>query len=255
MDDCGRNLINNRMIDRVEECLSSDRSFEEWKAVRSAVETALPFYEFVSEVISMGLAGPLRRRAIRRLSTSRRSWILDSGAGPGVSSRMLIENGFENVIGLDPSMILLRSAKSRLSRNFYPVIGVAEHIPFRQASFAGAITCFSLRDVRDRALSLQELGRVLVEDGRLEIVDVGKPDDKFLRSLVEVYISLVMPLVARFFIGGRDKRNPFRMIIPTFKQLSTNRQLAALAKRSFGVSMLHEFLFGGLIIVEARRVE
>ncbi|HEX4921005.1 MAG TPA: methyltransferase domain-containing protein, partial [Candidatus Bathyarchaeia archaeon] len=217
--------------------------------------TALPFYEFISEVISMGLAGPLRRRAIRRLSDARQSWVLDSGTGPGVSSRMLIESGFENVIGLDPSIILLRSAKARLSKNFYPVLGVAEHIPFRTGSLGGAITCFSLRDVRDRALSMEEFGRVLVDNGRLEIVDVGKPDDKFLRSLVGVYISLVMPVVARLFIGGRDKRNPFRMIIPTFHQLSTNRQLAALARRSLGLSKLDEFLFGGLVIVEAQRME
>lgn len=233
----------------------SDRSIEEWKQVRAAVETALPFYEFISEVISMGLAGPLRRRAIRRLSDVRQSWVLDSGTGPGVSSRMLIKSGFENVIGLDPSIILLRSAKARLNKNFYPVLGVAEHIPFRTASLAGAITCFSLRDVRDRALSLQEFGRVLVDNGRLEIVDVGKPDDKFLRSLVGVYISLVMPVVARLFIGGRDNRNPFRMIIPTFQQLSTNRQLAALARRTLGLSLLHEFLFGGLVIVEAQRIK
>ena len=236
------------------ESASSDRSIEEWKAVRSAVETALPFYEFISEVISMGLAGPLRRRAIRRLS-ARHSWVLDSGAGPGVSSQMLIENGFKNVIGLDPSRILLRSAKARLSDCFHPVLGVAEYIPLRDRSVAGAITCFSLRDVRDRAGSMQEFSRVVADSGRLEIVDVGKPDDKFMMSLVGVYISLVMPIIARLFIGSRDRRNPFRMIIPTFRQLSTNRQLEALARRSFGQSTLHEFLLGGLIIVEAQRAE
>ena len=202
----------------------------------------------------MGLAGPLRRRAIRRLS-SRKSWTLDSGTGPGVSSRMLIENGFEKVIGLDPSTILLRSAKARLTDCFYPILGVAEYIPLRERSVAGAITCFSLRDVRDRARSIQEFSRVLVDNGKLEIVDVGKPDDKFLSSLVGVYISLAMPIVARLFIGSRDWRNPFRMIIPTFYQLSTNHQLEALARRFFGISILHEFLFGGLIIVEAHRAD
>ena len=201
----------------------------------------------------MGLAGTLRRRAIRRLSDSRHVWVLDSGSGPGVSSRMLIEDGFENVIGLDPSIILLRSARLRLGDNFFPVLGVAEFIPFRSGSVEGAITCFSLRDVRDRGLSMQEFCRIIADHGRLEIVDVGKPDDAFLRALVGVYISLVMPVMARFFIGSRDKRNPFRMIIPTFRQLSTNRQLEALARRSFGLSVLHEFLFGGLIIVEAQR--
>jgi len=168
---------------------------------------------------------------------------------------MLVENGFENVVGLDPSIILLRSAKAQLTENFYPVLGVAEYIPLRRGSLGAAITCFSLRDVRDRALSLREFDRVIVDNGKLEIVDVGKPDNAFVRHLVGVYISLVMPVVARLFIGRRDKRNPFRMIIPTFHQLLTNRQLEKLARRSFGLTTLHEFMFGGLIILEAQRVD
>jgi len=217
------------------------------------VEFALPFYEPISEVISLGLAGPLRRRAIRRIETWRKDWILDSGAGPGVSSRMMLENGFEKVIGLDPSLILLRAAKNRLGDRFYPVLGVAENLPFRGDSIAGAITCYSLRDVRDREESISEFARTVRDNGRLEIVDVGKPDRLFFRRLVGLYIILVMPIVARFFIGGRTRRNPFRMIIPTFHQLPTNQNLARLAEHKFGSSSLHEFLVGGLLIVEAAK--
>ena len=230
---------------------TSSHTRDEWTDVKKAVEQALPFYESISEIISLGLAGPLRRRAIRRLETGRNDWVLDSGTGPGVSSRMLLDDGFEKVIGLDPSLILLGSTKNCLSDGFYPVRGVAENLPFRNGSMAGAITCFSLRDVRDREASVAEFARVVREGGRLEIVDVGKPDSPFFQRLISLYIVLVMPIVAKFFIRGRARGNPFRMIVPTFHRLSTNQNLTILAEREFGSSRLHEFLLGGLVIVEA----
>ncbi len=167
---------------------------------------------------------------------------------------MLIDDGFEKVIGLDPSLILLQSTKNSLRGPFYPVLGVAENLPFRDGSIAGIITCYSLRDVRDKEASISEFARAIKKDGRLEIVDVGKPDSLFFRKLIGLYVVLAMPIVARFFIGGRTRGNPFRMIIPTFHQLPTNESLRRLAARLFGSSVLHEFLFGGLVIVEATRL-
>ncbi len=220
-----------------------------------AIEEALPLYESISEIISMGLASPLRRRAISQLRDRRKEWILDSGTGPGVSSRIMLENGFGKVVGLDPSLILLRYAKSRLGDDFHAVLAVAENLPFRDMCFAGAITCFSLRDVWDRVLSLQEFARVLEMGCRLEIVDVGKPDSLFMRRLAGLYVALGMPIIAKFLISGRVRGNPFQMIVPTFHRLTTNRRLSRLVGAVFGSSNLHEFLFGGLLVIEARRMK
>ena len=230
-----------------------NHSSDEWNAVKRAIEQAIPFYESISEAISLGLAGALRRRAIRRIESSRKDWVLDSGTGPGVSSRMMLEDSFDKVVGLDPSLTLLRYAKVRLTDCFYPVLGVAENLPFRNGSIAGVITCFSLRDVRDRASSMDEFARVIIERGGLEIVDVGKPGNPFFQRIISIYIVLVMPIMARVLIGRRARGNPFRMIIPTFYRLPTNQNLARLAEGEFGSVELHEFLFGGLVVVDALR--
>jgi demethylmenaquinone methyltransferase / 2-methoxy-6-polyprenyl-1,4-benzoquinol methylase len=232
-----------------------NHSSDEWNAVKRAIEQAVPFYESISEAISLGLAGTLRRRAIRRIESSRKDWVLDSGTGPGVSSRLMLEDKFEKVVGLDPSLVLLRSARARLTECFYPVQGVAENLPFRDGSIAGAITCFSLRDVRDKAGSMVEFARVIVEKGRFEIVDIGKPDNLFFQRLISIYIVRVMPIMARVLIGRRARGNPFRMIIPTFFRLPTNQNLVRLAEGEFGRVGFHEFLFGGLVIVDALRTD
>jgi ubiquinone/menaquinone biosynthesis C-methylase UbiE len=201
----------------------------------------------------MGLAASLRRRAIRRLERYRTDWILDSGPGPGTSTRMMLQDGFQKISGLDPSATLLLHAKIALGPNFYPVIGVAENLPFRPDAFSGVLTCFSFRDVRDKSLSMEEFARVTGQEGRLEIVDIGKPNGAFSRRLIELYVTTVMPIIAKFFISGRTRGNPFRMIIPTFRRLESNHALTRLAKKNFGSARLHEFLLGGLVVIEAER--
>jgi ubiquinone/menaquinone biosynthesis C-methylase UbiE len=166
---------------------------------------------------------------------------------------MMLEDRFENIVGLDPSLTLLQHAKIILGPSFCPVVGVAENLPFRSCAFSGILTCFSFRDVRDKASSMEEFARVTHQGGRLEIVDIGKPDSGFRRNMIELYVVVLMPMIARFFIGGRTTGNPFRMIVPTFYGLATNRAIARLAEKEFGSARLHEFLLGGLVIVEATR--
>lgn len=231
----------------------SSHARDEWSEVKRTVEQALPFYDTISEAISLGLAGPLRRRAIRKIEYSRNEWVLDSGSGPGVSSEQMLSDGFTRVVGLDPSLSLLTSTKARLGDNFHPVQAIAENIPLRSMSISGIIACFSLRDVRDKTRSISEFSRLAKDNGLLEIVDVGKPESQLSQGLIRVYVSLIMPVLARVLIGRRARSNPFRMIIPTFRRLSTNRSLTSLVSGIFGPATLHQFMLGGLVIVEGTK--
>jgi ubiquinone/menaquinone biosynthesis C-methylase UbiE len=166
---------------------------------------------------------------------------------------MLLEDGFENVVGLDPSVHLIRFARSRLGGGFCPVVGVAENLPFRPSSLGAVITCFSLRDVVSLDHSLDEFAGATRRGGALAVVDIGKPDSGFWRSLIGFYISHVMPVVARASIRGMTSGNPFRMIVPTWKKLQTNKGLSDLIEKSFGPCALKSFFLGGLVVFEADR--
>jgi len=178
---------------------------------------------------------------------------LDSGAGPGVSSGMLLEDKFENIVGIDPSLSLLRSARSLLGRRFSAIVAVAENLPFRSGSLGAVITCFSLRDVVSLDRSLDEFARATRRGGALAVVDIGKPDSGFWRAVIGFYISHGMPVLARFWIRGRTPGNPFKMIIPTWKKLQTNKRVSDLIEQSFGPCVLKSFFLGGLVVFEADR--
>jgi ubiquinone/menaquinone biosynthesis C-methylase UbiE len=115
------------------------------------------------------------------------------------------------------------------------------------------ITCFALRDVASLDRSLDEFARATRRGGALAVVDIGKPDSTFWRALIGLYISHVMPVLARFSIRGRTRGNPFRMIILTWRRLEANKQLSDLIEQSFGPCALKSFLLGGLVVFEADR--
>jgi demethylmenaquinone methyltransferase/2-methoxy-6-polyprenyl-1,4-benzoquinol methylase len=228
-------------------------SLQEWYKVVRAIEESLPVYDSVSEKISFNLARLARARAIAFLGPSKRGWILDIGVGPGTSTRMLLENGFKSVVGLDPSIKLLKHDNGEFVDGFYPVRGVSEWMPFRADSLAGALVCFALRDVRDLEDSLKEISSVVREDGRFGVVDIGKPDNAILRGFIGFYVKHGMPIVSSLATRRRVQGNPFLMIVPTFNRLVSNQTLVKAVRNVFNQAELRSIMLGGLIVIQAEK--
>jgi len=123
----------------------------------------------------------------------------------------------------------------------------------KDAMIQNAITCFALRDARNLDESLSELQRSMKVLAHFCIVDVGKPDRPIQRIIISLYIQRAMPLLARLLVRNRIPINPFKMIVPTFKKLPTNRRLNAKVEKRFGPSRLQEFMQGGLVLLSAER--
>jgi demethylmenaquinone methyltransferase/2-methoxy-6-polyprenyl-1,4-benzoquinol methylase len=230
-------------------------TLEEWRKVVRAIEESHPVYDSVSETISLNLARLARSRAIAYLAPYKRDWVLDIGVGPGTSSRMLLENGFKSIVGLDPSIVLLKNVNRTFRDGFYPVRGVSESMPFREGTFAGVLVCFALRDVQDLEDSLKEAHRVVRGLGRFGVVDIGKPDNTLLRGLIGFYVKYGMPVVSSLATRRRVRGNPFLMIVPTFNRLVSNQTLVKAVRKVFHQAQLRSIMLGGLIVIEAEKSE
>ncbi|HZD12867.1 MAG TPA: class I SAM-dependent methyltransferase, partial [Candidatus Binatus sp.] len=207
---------------------------QEWRKVVEAIEQSLPVYDSVSEKISLNLASRARMRAVQYLTTRRSDWTLDLGVGPGTSTRMLLANSFGRVVGLEPSILLLKNANRNFRKGFYPVLGVSEQMPFKDGCLGSILTCFALRDVRDLKTSMDEISRTAGNRGRLGIVDIGKPESAIPRGFISFYVKHGMPLLSCLATRRRVKGNPFRMIVPTFNRLVSNEALLRMVGRVFG---------------------
>ena len=228
-----------------------------WNAVIHAIETSIPEYDHVNEKVSFGRALKARKYAVGQLALSEGMTVLDAGIGPGTMSEALLsESEGLTILGLDASATLLRAARERFkssrSTQLHFVRAVFEAVPIRNGSVNRIVSAYAFRDARDREGAIDEFRRVLTSDGSFAIIDLGKPNEVLKRALVTLYIEHLMPLVARFSKSSRIRGNPWRMIVPTYQLLSTNRELMQSLKKRFDDVRISEFSMGGLIVVLAR---
>jgi ubiquinone/menaquinone biosynthesis C-methylase UbiE len=108
----------------------------------SGLETRLRFFR--------GLWSPAPRDAI----------FLDVGCGAGTYTRWLAEQGLR-AIGVDYSLPALAKARDRSARGLSYCAADAGHLPFREATFDGALCFGLLQAVSDSTLITRELARVL----------------------------------------------------------------------------------------------
>lgn len=96
--------------------------------------------------------------------------VLDVGCGTGIVAAAAVPRvGAEGaVVGLDPNPAMLAVAR-RLAEPVTWCEGVAEDLPFADASFDRVVCQFAAMFFTDRVRAFGELARVLVPDGRVAV--------------------------------------------------------------------------------------
>jgi ubiquinone/menaquinone biosynthesis C-methylase UbiE len=119
-------------------------------------------------------------------------FVLDLACGTGISTRQLAAAGID-VVGCDVDPLMVRYAIGRDGGRGY-VIGQAEAMPFRDASF-DAVACFRAYHWFDPSRAVPEMVRVLRPEGRIAIANMrggdGLNDD--FRRLVAQFVGGELP--------------------------------------------------------------
>jgi ubiquinone/menaquinone biosynthesis C-methylase UbiE len=107
--------------------------------------------------------------------------LIDVACGPGVVTAA-IARGARSVIGFDATDAMLEKARARCVReglaNVAFAHGDAEHLPFADGRFDGAVTRLAIHHFADPPRALAEIFRVLRPGGIAVIVDVVSSEDR-----------------------------------------------------------------------------
>jgi demethylmenaquinone methyltransferase/2-methoxy-6-polyprenyl-1,4-benzoquinol methylase len=186
-------------------------------------DAIVPRYDLVNDLLSMGMDRPWRRAALRELRSEIGAPVLDLGCGTGRLTDRANEAGYR-VVGLDVSAAMLTAAQERgVSRL---VQGSAFRLPFRDGSFAGAVSGFVLRNLDDLPAAFAELARVLRPGAGVAIVDITEPPDPVRRRLFDAYFRIAAPLLGR--LAGQG--DAYRYLVRSIGHLPPPADVAALLR-------------------------
>lgn len=223
-----------------------------WGEVLDVLREIIPVYDKVNSWISLGKDKEHRIRGIKGRVKSG-DLILDAGSGFGNMSKTAIDvtDGKIHITLYDPLVPMLQQTSKFFDEKPNLVSGVFEHIPFKDEEFDAVLCGYSLRDAINLRIAISEIHRVLKKEGKVVIVDLGKPDKTIIRLGVSFYLRAILPIIA--LIAGGRLGLKFAKLYGTYKRWPQNKKLEALLLEKFSRVEFEKALMGGAIIVAAYR--
>ncbi len=221
-----------------------------WGGVMDVLREIIPVYDKVNSYISLGRDATHRDTGIRgRINPG--DVVLDAGSGFGNMSKTALSicDGNLKIIMYDPLLPMLKNTSRLFEKPPALSCGVFEHMPFRSGGFDAIMCGYSLRDAIGLRIAISEAHRVLRKGGRFVIVDLGKPDSRFVRAGVGFYIRFILPLIAYCAAGRLGLK--FSALHVTFQRWPVNKKLESLLLEKFSRVEFEKDLMGGAVMVAA----
>jgi demethylmenaquinone methyltransferase/2-methoxy-6-polyprenyl-1,4-benzoquinol methylase len=163
-------------------------------------------YDLLNRLMTFGQDVGWRRESVRQLRPPDGGRVLDIGAGTGdLAFEVRRQHPGVRAVAADftAEMIAVGRRRAR-AESVEWVVADAAHLPFADASFAGVISGFLLRNLGDIDGSLAEQQRVLQADGRLVSLDTTPPPAGVLSPLIRFHLHMVIPTLGRVLAGDAE---------------------------------------------------
>jgi len=188
---------------------------EKKRYVRSMFDSIVPTYDLLNRVLSMGIDRSWRSRLVSLAGDINGKPVLDICCGTGDLTRELAAAGAD-IHSLDFSFEMLKrgAAKGWLSgRN---ISADAGRLPFKNGSFHSLAIAFGIRNIPDVDVFLAESLRVLKAGGALFILELTRPENRFVRFFYNIYLTKILPFVGGLFSGKMEAYRYLAGSISTF---------------------------------------
>ncbi len=163
---------------------------EKARAVRVMFDAIAPRYDLVNRIMTLRMDVRWRHRTVAALRLPAHSTVLDLACGTGDLCRELSAGG-HRPLGVDLSFGMLAAARTEA-----PLIhGDIQRLPVQDGAADGATCGFALRNLVDLPTFFAELARVVRPAGRIALLEVAEPPNRFLRWGHGVYFGRVVPRI------------------------------------------------------------
>ena len=210
---------------------------EKVEAVREMFDAIAPRYDLVNRLMTFRLDTRWRKKTVSALDLPKGSRVLDLASGTGDLCIELKQNGYQP-ISMDLSFGMLSADRSGAPRTQVDIL----KLPIPNMCVDG-ITCgFALRNLENLQMFFVELARVTRHGGRIALLDVSVPTNRFIRFGNSIYFGRIVPIIGGLF----SNRAAYRYLPRSVAYLPEPDQLVAMLKQSGFADAKHTQLSGGL---------
>ena len=176
--------------------------------VRSMFNNIAPTYDKLNHILSLNIDKIWRKKAVKRICKNlinSEAHVLDVACGTADSSIALAKAGIPFVTGVDISEGMIKVGEEKIKSLNLNTINLrvedCENLSFEDNSFDSAFIAFGIRNFEDKKKGLNELRRVLKDNGHLLILELSVPQNKILLSLYKLYFLNILPFIGKKISG------------------------------------------------------
>jgi len=165
-------------------------------------------YDFLNRLLSMNIDVLWRKKLVKMLKQDNPETVLDVATGTG-DLAIAVHNGTgAKVTGLDLSQKMLdvgieKVKKHNLQNSISMMKGDAENLPFEDNKFDAVTVAFGVRNFENLNKGLDELKRVVKENGNVYILEFSKVEG-ILGKFYMFYFKNVLPAIGK--LVSKDNR-------------------------------------------------
>jgi demethylmenaquinone methyltransferase/2-methoxy-6-polyprenyl-1,4-benzoquinol methylase len=178
-----------------------------------------------------------RRTTVRDLALPAGATVLDLASGTGDLCIDLREAGL-TPISMDLSFGMLAADRSGAPRAQTDIL----RLPVPDASVDGVTCGFALRNLTDLPAFFVELARVVRPGGRIALLDVGVPENRFIRFGNDIYFGKIVPRIGALLSDGAA----YRYLPRSVAYLPEPAEMVTMLRRVGFSDASHRLLSGGL---------
>ena len=172
--------------------------------VAAMFDNIAPRYDFLNQLLSVGIHKSWRRKAVNLLKEKHPKTILDIATGTGDFAIEAMKLHPDKVVGVDISEGMLKLGREKIIKlGMQNVIelksGDSENLPFPENSFDAITVGFGVRNFENLEKGISDIYQVLNPGGVVAILEFSKPRNFPIKQIYNFYFKYITPTVGKIF--------------------------------------------------------
>ncbi|HEX8514694.1 MAG TPA: bifunctional demethylmenaquinone methyltransferase/2-methoxy-6-polyprenyl-1,4-benzoquinol methylase UbiE [Bacteroidia bacterium] len=172
--------------------------------VAQMFDNIAPKYDFLNQLLSLGIHKGWRKQAIRMLKPEAPKTILDIATGTGDFAIEAVKLSPEKITGVDISEGMLKLGIEKIKKLGLDQLielkkGDSENLVFADNSFDAVTVGFGVRNFENLEKGIADIYRVLNKNGTLVVLEFSKPRKFPVKQLYKFYSRFITPTIGTLF--------------------------------------------------------